>query len=111
MISKHGRHTPAFILLFLAEAPAYGAELLSKMEKDLPHCFSDSAIVYRSLQELLKNGCVEATWRETKTGQPRKWYAITEKGEQMLRDQADDIRRRLANFQYFLEHYQALTAD
>lgn len=111
MPPKHGRHTPAFILLFLAEAPSYGAELLSKMEAELPHCFSDSAIVYRSLKEIVKNGWVETSWKLTDNGQQRKWYAITAAGEQALRDQADDIRLRMANFEFFLAHYQAIKKD
>lgn len=109
MSPKNGRHTPAFLLLFLAEAPSYGALLLSRLEAELPHCFSDSAIVYRSLQEMEKNGLVETSWRLTDTGQPRKWYTITVKGEQALNEHAEDIRLRLANFEFFLSRYQVLS--
>lgn len=108
MTKKNGRHTPAFLLLFLAEAPSYGALLLTRLEAELPHCFSDSAIVYRSLQEMEKNGLVITSWRQTDTGQQRKWYTITVKGEQALNEQADDIRLRFANFEYFLSRYQLL---
>lgn len=105
---KHGRHTPAFILLLLAEAPSYGALLLTRLNEELPHCFSDSAIVYRSLQEMEKNDWIEAGWKLTETGQQRKWYTITSKGKEALREQADDIRLRLANLEFFLSRYQQL---
>jgi len=111
MSKKHGRHTPAFLLLFLADAPSYGALLLSKLKTELPHCFSDSAIVYRSLQEMEKNGLVEANWETIENSQPRKWYTITSKGMVALEDHAQDIRLRRANFDFFLSHYTVITQD
>lgn len=108
MPKKHGRHTPAYLLLFLAEASSYGAQLLTRLQTELPHCFSDSAIVYRSLQEMEKKGLVETSWEIPETGQPRKWYKITDKGRQALKEQAEDIRLRLANFEFFLSRYKDL---
>ena len=111
MSKKHGRHTAAFLLLLLAEGPYYGAMLLTKLQNELPRCFSDSAIVYRSLQEMEKNGLAETTWEMRETGQPRKWYTITGKGRQELREQAEDIRQRQANFEFFLQRYSVLNNE
>jgi len=108
MAKTHGRHTMAFLLLFLAEAPAYGAALLTRLQAELPHCFSDSAIVYRTLQEMEKNGLVETDWEMPESGQPRKWYRITAKGKEALQKEAEDIRRRLENFEFFLARLQVL---
>lgn len=105
MAKSHGRHTPAFLLLMLSEGPSYGAQLLSRLETELPHCFSDSAIVYRSLTQMAQNGLVESRWVPEESGRPRRWYAITKKGRQALGDYADDIRRRVANLSFFLERY------
>ena len=105
MQRKNNRHTPAFLLLFLAEAPSYGAQLLGRMESELPYCFSDSAIVYRSLQEMERDGLVNTTWHPAETGQPRKWYAITEQGRKMLGEYALDIERRRANLDFFISRY------
>lgn len=111
MTKKHGRHTPAFLLLLLADAPCYGALLLTRLQTELPYCFSDSANVYRSLQEMEKNGLVETSWETRETGQPRKWYTITPKGKQALKEQAEDIRQRHANFEFFLSRYKAISLD
>ena len=108
---KHGRHTPAFLLLFLADGSSYGATLLKRLETEPPWCYSDSAIVYRSLQEMEKNGLVETCWETPETGQPRKWYKITPKGMSALEDYAQDIRRRHANLDYFLSQYKLLVPD
>ncbi|MDQ7095230.1 PadR family transcriptional regulator [Desulfosporosinus sp. PR] len=111
MPKKHGRHTPAFLLLFLEDAPSYGALLLTRLQNELPYCFSDSANVYRCLQELEKNGSAETHWETRENGQPRKWYTITAKGRQELSVYAEDIRQRRANFEFFFSHYKALEQD
>ena len=111
MPNKHGRHTPAFLLLFLIDAPSYGALLLKRLETELPHVFSDSAIVYRSLQDLEKRGWVNTSWEMKETGQPRKWYTITPAGKQALAEFAEDISKRQANFEYFLNRYQVVSQD
>lgn len=108
MQKKRGRHTPAFLLLFLADSPSYGALLLTRLQTELPYCFSDSADVYRCLQEMERNGSVETRWEIRESGQPRKWYTITPKGKQDLREQAEDIRQRHASFEFFLSRYKGL---
>ncbi|HVJ50579.1 PadR family transcriptional regulator [Desulfitobacterium sp.] len=111
MVKKHGRHTSAFLLLLLSDTPSYGALLLTRLQTELPHCFSDSADVYRCLQEMDKDGLVETNWETRETGQPRKWYSITPKGMRTLQEQAKDIRLRYANFEFFLTHYKATSQD
>ena len=106
---KHGRHTSSFLLLFLNGQAAYGAALLQKMQTELPYCFSDSAIVYRSLQDLEKNGLVETRWEIPDTGAPRKWYSITPTGRAALVEHAEDIRQRSENFGFFLHYYEKTT--
>ena len=105
MAKSHGRHTPAFLLLFLTEGPSYGALLLSRMESELPFCLSDSAIVYRSLKQMEGDGLVETEWIPEESGQPRKWYRISAAGRAVLADYAEDIRRRVQNLQFFLDRY------
>jgi len=111
MSKKYGRHTPAFLLLFLADASSYGALLLTRMQTELPYCFSDSAIVYRSLQEMETNSLVETNWEMRETGQPRKWYRITLKGMLALEEYAQDIRQRRENFDFFLSRHKPFIQD
>ncbi|SPF31538.1 PadR family transcripitonal regulator [Candidatus Desulfosporosinus infrequens] len=111
MSKNFGRHTPAFLLLFLVDGPSYGASLLTRLQNDLPYCLSDSAIVYRSLQEMEKNSLVETNWEIRKTGQPRKWYTITPKGKLELEEYAEDIRRRHANLEFFQSYYRTITKE
>ena len=109
MSKKHGRHTPAFLLIFLAEAPSYGAMLLKRLQSELQYCLSDSANVYRSLQEMENDELVETSWETREAGVPRKWYTITPKGKLALQEQAQDIIKRRANFEFFLSRYKNIT--
>ena len=111
MSKNHGRHTSSYILLLLAEQEAYGGALMNRLQTELPHCFADSADIYRSLGELEKDGSVVSRWETPETGQPRKWYSVTEKGLRSLADHADDIQKRMENFAFFQTHYNILTAQ
>lgn len=102
------RHTPAFILLFLAREELYGSALLKGMEKEMPCYHTDSAIIYRSLRELEKEGAVESYWETDTQGPARKWYKITAKGLEKLAEFKNDIEMRKANFDYFLASYKLI---
>lgn len=100
---RNGRHTPAFLLLFLNERPSHGADLLARMKAEMPHCLADSAGLYRSLQSLERDGSVKTAWEARPSGPPRRVYTITRRGRAALRVFAEDIRGREANFRFFLE--------
>jgi len=106
---QHYRHTPAFLLLLLAQNDSYGAALLNQLEQELPAYRADSAIVYRSLQDLVKAGDVEQFLADTDgSGPVKKWYRITAKGRARLREYRDDIAERKRNLDYFLQTYERL---
>ena len=105
MAKRYSRHTPAFLLLHLSDGPAYGSMLVKKMEEDLPFCFSDSAIIYRSLKDMENSGLVKASWELKETGSPVKWYSITPKGLEMLDILSEDIQRCHANLEHFLSKH------
>jgi len=103
---KTYRHAPAFILLFLARRDSYGAGLLKAMQSEIPYCFADSAVIYRKLQELEKEGAVESYWETDISGPAKKWYKITNKGLEVLEEFKEDIERRIKNLEFFLTTYK-----
>lgn len=111
MAKRYSRHTPAFLLLHLSDGPAYGSMLVKKMEEALPFCFSDSAIIYRSLKEMENSGWVLTSWEIKESGNPVKWYSITPKGLEMLDILADDIQKCHANLEFFLSKYPSKESD
>ena len=109
--SKKGqayRHTPAFILLFLAKEDFYGASLLNTIQRDLALDSMDSPVIYRTLRDLEAEGSVESYWETNITGPARKWYKITSKGLDKLENLKEDIEMRRKVFDNFIEIYNKL---
>ncbi|WP_312474936.1 helix-turn-helix transcriptional regulator [Neobacillus sp.] len=104
---KHtGRHTGAFLLLFLTEGDNYGGKLLQKCEEELPSNPIDSAILYRTLKTLEKEGAVESYLDTSDQDKPIKMYMITSVGKRKLEDFQIDIEEKLKNLSFFLNKYK-----
>ena len=102
---RRGRFAPAFILLFLTEGPSYGTQLLRQIAAALPENRMDNAVIYRSLQHLEAEGSVVSTLDDSQSGPVRKYYHITPKGEDSLKDFNDEIQRMLDNLSVFQDKY------
>lgn len=104
---KHtGRHTGAFLLLFLTEGDNYGGKLLQKCEEELPINPIDSAILYRTLKTLEKEGAVESYLDTSNQDKPIKMYKITAAGKRKLEDFQIDIEEKIKNLSFFLNKYK-----
>ncbi|WP_027398618.1 PadR family transcriptional regulator [Anaerovorax odorimutans] len=103
---KPGRHTAAFVLLFLTLKPSYGFELLKEFETNLPNNKIDSAAIYRALKTLETNGSVESRWDTSEAGAAKKYYSITENGYKELEMFKKDIELRYENLGFFLKNYK-----
>lgn len=106
---QHGRHLPAFILLFLLEKPGYGNALLNEMNGKMPRNFADGPAVYRALNELEKNGFVTSSWDASSAGAAKKYYTITDSGKERLEEFKVDIERRVEGLEFFLTKYRTLS--
>lgn len=103
---KHtGRHTGAFLLMFLTEGESYGGKLLQKCEEEIPVNPIDSAIIYRTLKKLESDGAVESFYDATGE-KPVKMYRITDAGEKMLERFHEDIEDKIRNLTFFVTKYQ-----
>jgi DNA-binding PadR family transcriptional regulator len=103
---KHtGRHTGAFLLMFLTEEDSYGGQLLQKCQEEIPVNPIDSAIIYRTLKKLETEGAVESYFDATGE-KPIKMYRITETGKKTLEDFHEDIESKIKNLSFFLEKYE-----
>ena len=54
---------------------------------------SSEGTIYPLLGRLRRSGAVETTWRESPTGPPRRYYRLTDRGEQMLEQFTDQWAR------------------
>lgn len=103
---KHtGRHTGAFLLLFLTEGDSYGGKLLQKCKEELPINPIDSSILYRTLKQLETEGAVESYLDTSEQDKPIKMYKITEVGKEKLEGFQINIEEKLKNLTFFLSRY------
>jgi len=74
------------ILLLLKECPMYGFEIANKILELTNNkvSFQESGI-YHILKKLKEKGFVTAEWQKSNKGPNRKYYSITESGEQLLK--------------------------
>lgn len=104
---KHtGRHTGAFLLLFLTEGDNYGGKLLQKCEEELPINPIDSSILYRTLKKLEEEGSVESYLDASERDKPIRMYKITDVGKKRLEEFKIDIEEKIKNLSFFLERYK-----
>ncbi|UPM52879.1 PadR family transcriptional regulator [Gottfriedia acidiceleris] len=103
---KHtGRHTGAFLLLFLTEGDSYGGKLLQKCEEELPINPIDSSILYRTLKQLETEGAVESYLGTSEQDKPIKMYKITEVGKEKLKEFQINIEEKLKNLTFFINKF------
>lgn len=108
---KHtGRHTGAFLLLFLTEGDNYGGKLLQKCEEELPINPIDSAILYRTLKKLEEEGAVESYLDISNHDKPIRMYKITSVGKRKLEGFQIDIEEKIKNLSFFLEKFKVWKA-
>ncbi len=71
------------ILICLAKQEFYGYELIKKI-KEIAEINVSEGTIYPLLNRLKKDELIISKWVEMDTGIPRKYYQITEKGENIL---------------------------
>ncbi len=105
---RQSRHLPAFALLLLAENPMHGGALQSALNARLPALKADSAAVYRTLQQLEKDGELRSEWNTSGAGPAIKVYRLTPAGWRKLEFWLEDIKNRLDSLQHFVTAYAQL---
>ncbi len=72
------------ILLMIRQKPSYGYEIIATLEQ-YPIIAAKENTIYPLLRRLLKEEYISSSWQEGTEGlPPRKYYAITEKGQEYI---------------------------
>ena len=67
------------VLAHLRGGPAYGLEIASALGR-YELLFASEGTLYPLLARLRKQGWVETNWQQSRTGPPRRYYALTSEG-------------------------------
>lgn len=94
------------ILLLLSERPGYGYGL-APLLKEFRFGHVDRPAIYRALAQLERDGLVQASSQDSKSGQARRVYTITSTGERILRMWMGVIKEEHDYLGQVLRRYQA----
>ena len=85
--------TTLLVLKLLSEGEKYGYEMIQELDVRSDSAFElKEGTLYPILHNLQNAKCVESCIRETPSGRQRKYYRITNKGMDMLKDKAEEWR-------------------
>ena len=100
------RFTEPAILLLLRERPAHGYDLLERLPELTGEQRVEMGNLYRLLRALEEEGLLSSQWDETSPGPAKRRYAITERGQALLDQWVDALRRSQERTERFLERYE-----
>lgn len=82
------------VMLLLRKEACYTSDIISRLKE--AELIVVEGTLYPLLTRLKKDGLLCYEWRESNQGPPRKYYILTEDGENFLR-QLDEVWNNLAN--------------
>ncbi len=80
-------NTDVLILSLLEREPMYGHQIMQELEHVSAGFFQVSeGTMYPALYRLAREGFIRGRWSKLRSGQERKVYAVTKKGERRLQE-------------------------
>ncbi len=70
------------ILLTIGRGEIYASDILKELKED--NLIVVEGTLYPLLSRLKSDGLLEYYWQESKSGPPRKYYKLTDKGKKLL---------------------------
>ena len=83
--------TPMLILALLKDGDKYGYEMISELAKRSDNTFQmKEGTLYPLLTRMKNEELLTYRWQESTSGPPRKYYALTEQGQELLAQLHDE---------------------
>lgn len=106
-----GQSLDPALLLLLKQSPSHGYTLLNRLA-EFKLDFLAPTVVYRALREMETQGWVASTWdKEDTQGPPRRIYALTELGNEVLRCCIAQMRAAQQIVEYTLALYEEIATQ
>ena len=87
-------NTDILILSLLETEPMYGYQMIKELRRRSDGFFRlGEGTLYPALHRLERAGLVLGRWQRLASGQERRYYSLTRKGEQQLEEQANAWER------------------
>jgi DNA-binding PadR family transcriptional regulator len=97
-------HTDTVVLSVLLKGDSYGYEIHKNIIEKLGGEYElKEATLYSSYKRLESDGCIASYWGDETLGSRRKYYSITERGKELLRQNKADWLKTQAILNKLLE--------
>lgn len=106
-----GRNIEPFLLFELLLAPSYGYDLIRRLSENGFRRASAPGDVYKVLRSLEDSGSIRSEWSTQASGPARRYYEITEQGQELLRHRVTQLKRHVDRVQQLLARYSAFTGE
>src|SRR3954465_11578528 len=103
VLARVERFAEPALLLLLRERPAHGYDLLERLPELTGEARIEMGNLYRLLRGLEEGGVVLAEWDAPPPGPPKRRYAVTPEGEQLLERWVEALRRSQERTSRFIE--------
>jgi PadR family transcriptional regulator, regulatory protein PadR len=90
------------VLALLAEQERYGFDLVRALA-EVDGMVTSEGTIYPLLSRLRRDGLVETSWQESPSGPPRRYYRLTDAGQNALERFLDEWGRFREAVDHFLE--------
>ncbi|PJK16630.1 PadR family transcriptional regulator [Chryseomicrobium excrementi] len=100
LLTELRRGTLTLAVLSQLKQPQYGYSLVQALEQSAVSI--DQSTLYPLLRRLEKQQLVSSTW-DTTESRPRKYYVLTEEGQQVLNELYSEWKQLSGNLQNLLE--------
>lgn len=88
------------VLALLADEERYGFDLVRALGQ-VDGMVTSEGTIYPLLSRLRRDGLVDSTWRESRSGPPRRYYRLTRAGRTAL----DGFLREWSRFRDAVDHF------
>ncbi len=104
-----GRNIEPFLLLELLRAPSYGYDLIRRLaDYGFRRATDEPGVVYKVLRSLEDAGSIRSTWSTRESGPARRYYEITEVGQDLLGHRVSQLRRFRDRLTRLFDEYEGL---
>ncbi|MBV8155906.1 MAG: helix-turn-helix transcriptional regulator [Candidatus Eremiobacteraeota bacterium] len=101
----------AWLLVMLSDHSLHGYEITKELNEKFD-IVTDAGTVYRALRQLERDGYISSWWDPKEQGPARRFYALTETGNEALRMWSEALHQYQTNLETFFalyEHRHALS--
>ncbi len=92
------------VLLIISRGKTYSSVIIEDLKK--ANLIVVEGTLYPLLSRLKRNGLLDYSWRESKSGPPRKYYSLSKEGEKTVSNLINTWKNMQSSMTTLIKHYE-----